>query len=90
MKYYENKLGYLLCTELTVNTALLDQVNVIDSQDEAENLFRETNEIPANESVFIPAIIIDKETDTLLAEQLDTLLQEVDTTIEQYINEYTV
>lgn len=90
MKFFKNKNGYLLCTKVTVNETLLDEVNVINDKDVAEKLFREINEIPPEYGVFIPEIILDIDTDTLFAEQLNTALSEVKTTIEQYINEYTV
>lgn len=86
--YFQNKFGYLLCTKLTVNTALLDQVKIIDNEDEAEKIFRKVNEIEPEDGVFIPEIIMDN--DTLFAEELNTELTEVKTSIEQYINEYTV
>ncbi|MDP2564432.1 hypothetical protein [Pseudoalteromonas marina] len=90
MLFYKNKFGYMICTDLTVDTTQLDQVKVIDTEEEAEKIFREINETETEDGVFIPEIVFDAETNRLLAEQLNTMLVEVKTPIEEYINQYTV
>ena len=57
MKYFKNKNGYLLCTDIPVDGGKLDEVVIINSIEQAEEIFRENNGLSAEDGVFIPSII---------------------------------
>lgn len=86
IKYYVNKLGYLVCTSLNVDQTKLDGVSFIDSLEQAEHVFRVNNNYEEGEAVFIPSII---EKDGLLyGQELNGYLSKTDKTVEDYISQY--
>jgi CRISPR/Cas system-associated protein Cas10 (large subunit of type III CRISPR-Cas system) len=85
-KYYENKLGYLICTKLPVDINKLKGVSVIDSLEKAEDVFRTNNNLDIDDGVFIPSII--EKYGQLYGEGLNSCFCEVDETIEDYISQY--
>ena len=88
MKYYQNKRGYMLCTELPVDTNKLKGIVVIDNIKQAEEAFRANNGLDEDDGVFIPSII--EKDGQLYGQGLNTCFGEVDKTVEDYISQYSL
>ena len=88
MKYYENKSGYLLCTELPVDSSKLAGVKIINTLEEAENVFHENNGSSVEDGVFIPSVV--EKNGQLYVQGLNTCFDEVDKPIEDCISQYSL
>lgn len=86
VKFYKNRRSYFIQSNVDIDTSKLVDVDVIDSQEDAERDFRVQNSIPENEGVYIPSLTL--KDGVLYGTTLNDCTVKVEGTAEDYINDY--
>lgn len=88
VKYYKNKRGYFISSDLNLNVEKLIGVTVIENEEEAENEFKEINGLDQEDGVYIPEIF--EHEGVIYGTDLNTMEFELEETPEEYISNYNI